>query len=370
MSKDYYDILGIKRGTSAADIKKVYKKLARKYHPDVNPGDKGAETKFKEISEAYAVLGNKERRKKYDEMGQGFTDQGFSHRDFGFGGFDFSRASASDATFRDIFSELFRSSSPGFKSGYDSQPEKGTDIQTTLNVSFDDAIKGFNTTFTIMRDSECAACANTGYKEVKSSAPCAECGGSGQTIINRGVMAFTSTCRVCGGSGKSRGNKCSVCDGKGTIARRETVRVSIPAGVDTGSKIRVAGKGNAGRNVSGSGDLFIIIRVEKHPFFERKGNNIELQLPITFAEAALGAKIDIPTPTGWTKMRIPATTQNGQIFRLKGRGAPVLGKKVSGDLFVRANIIVPRLLDERSKEIVKELDELNPLDIRGFFNSI
>ncbi len=364
MSQDYYEILGVKRDVSASDLKKAYRKLARKYHPDVNPGDKGAEVKFKEISEAYAVLGNKQRRKKYDEQGQGFSAQGFSDRDFGFGGFDFSRHSSSDATFRDIFSELFRNSGGNRGRSAQQANPSGTDIQTTISISFDDAVKGLQTKLTVVRQVACTDCNNSGYKNNSSSGNCPECNGTGQTLLNRGVMSFTTTCRSCNGSGKARGDICRKCSGKARINKKETIRVKIPAGVDTGSKIRVAGKGNAGINGSKTGDMFIIIRVAKHPYFVRKGNNVELQLPVTFSEAALGTKIEIPTPCGRTKMRIPASTQNGQTFRLKGLGIPVAGKKYSGDLFVTVNVVIPRISDERSKEILRELEELNPIKPR------
>lgn len=357
MEKDYYQILGVPRKASLAEIKKAYRKLARKYHPDLNPGDKAAEARFKEIQEAYAVLSDPKKRAQYDQFGfVGNVPPGAEQTSTfsGFEGFDFSDYGS--ASFRDLFESFFggRMTRPA------SEAERGEDLHYTMKLGFEDAINGVQTKIWLTRLVPCSACGGRGY--VSSSGPtrCPSCGGRGRTTIQRGFMRFSTECPECGGTGRRAGVACSVCYGEGRVQASETINVRIPAGVDTGSKVRIAGKGNAGRRGGAAGDLYISIEVSPHSLFQREGNNIYLKVPITVAEATLGAKIEVPTLSGKTIIRIPPGTKSGQKFRIKGMGVPASGGKAKGDQFVEVTIVPPPFDDQRVRELMKELERVAP----------
>jgi len=375
--KDYYKMLGVDRRAKPEQIRKAYRRLARKHHPDLNPGNKAAEEKFKEIQEAYEVLSDEKKRTIYDQYGfyaDNLPPGGYgpaSTAEAGAPGFDFSGFDFSDyapeaergsfgASFRDIFSQLFsrRREEEAERPG----PERGGDIEHHMHLGFWDAIRGTQVHVTVGRNEACGTCAGTG---AAGGAPvtCTACGGSGKTTQQAGVMRFSLTCPQCGGSGKQR-RRCAACGGAGYLRRPETFDVRIPPGVDTGSRVRVPGKGNAGPRGGPPGDLFIVTDVESHPLFERKGDNIYVKVPVTITEAALGAKVEVPTIDGPATIKIPPGTQSGQKLRLRGKGAPSLRGNIHGDQFVEVQVVVPRVADERTKEILRELAHLNPEDPR------
>lgn len=357
MEKDYYQILGVSRKASLAEIKKAYRKLARKYHPDLNPGDKAAEARFKEIQEAYSVLSDPKKRAQYDQFGfVGTVPPGAEQAPpfSGFEGFDFSDYGS--ASFRDLFESFFggRMSRPAY------EPEKGEDLHYTMKLGFEDAINGVQTKIRLTRFVPCSTCGGQGYISSGGTTRCPACGGRGRTTIQRGFMRFSTECPECGGTGRSPGAACSVCHGEGRVQAAETINVRIPAGVDTGSKVRIAGKGNAGRRGGPAGDLYISIEVSPHSLFQREGNNIYLKVPITVAEATLGAKIEVPTLTGKTTIRIPPGTKSGQKFRIRGMGVPAAGGKARGDQYVEVTIVPPPFDDQRVRELMKELERVAP----------
>jgi molecular chaperone DnaJ len=356
MARDYYQVLGVDKKASLAEIKKAYRKLARKYHPDLNPGDKAAEAKFKEIQEAYSVLSDTKKRAQYDQYGfvgdippggpQQRTTTG------GFEGFDFSNFGSSP--FQDLFANIF-----GARAQTAQRFQKGEDLHYTMKVGFQDAIDGVKTRIKLTRMLACPSCGGTGYVQTGGQGVCAACGGSGQTSMQRGFMKFAAPCPSCGGTGRSPGRECSTCHGSGLVQKSELIGVRIPAGVNTGSKVRIAGKGNAGHNSGSPGDLYITIEVDTHPFFRREGKNIYVKVPITVPEATLGAKIEVPTLYGKKTIKIPPGTKSGQKFRLRDKGAPIPGKRIKGDQFVEVNIVPPSSHDVRVREIMKELQDIS-----------
>lgn len=370
MAKDYYNILGLKKNATSAQIKSAYRKLARKYHPDVNPGDAAAEQSFKDISEAYAVLNDPEKRKNYDQFGTADAS-GFNagkSSGFGFSGFDFS-GKGSKTNFSDIFDEIFRGGKTRQKRT--NQPEPGQDLQYVVNLSFMDAINGITTEITIGRRDSCHTCDGRGYMSTGRSEVCRVCGGKGSRIVQSGVMQFERECHACNGSGISPGQPCKTCKGTGTLPRHEKITVRIPPGVDNGSRVRVPGKGDAGTNGGKAGDLYIVTNVSSHDVFSRKGNNIYLEVPITVSEAALGGKLEVPTIDGKATIKIPPSTRSGQRFRLRERGVPSLRGGQRGDQFVEVKIVLPDVIDEHSKELYRQLqrnETVNPRD--SLFNKL
>lgn len=365
--KDFYEVLGLKRGASGAQVRQAYRRLARKYHPDVNPGDKAAEERFKEIQQAYEVLSDDRKRKLFDQFGT--TAEAFQAGPgrgpapgFDFSGFDFGDVPSGagttggfGSTFRDVFSQVFSRGQPA-------QPEPGTDLEYHVDISFWESVRGCVRKMTIARMEKCAACGGSG--STGTPPPCTTCSGTGRTTQTTGHMRFEVPCTRCGGTGRVR-IMCRSCNGEGHVQKTETLEVRIPAGVSTGSRVRVAGKGNAGARGGRPGDLYIISRVLPHPYFERLGEDVHSVVPITLTEAALGAKIEVPTIDGRAIVKIPPGTQSGQKFRLREKGAPSLKTGRRGDHIVEVRVSVPRVADERSKEILRELARLNPENPRA-----
>jgi molecular chaperone DnaJ len=376
-SKDYYETLKVARKASADDIRKAYRKLARKYHPDLNPGDKGAEERFKAVQEAYDILSDPKKRQMYDQYG--FYSEG-GHPGGGpgagagpnmdFGGFDFSdiftqagprggaRTETGAGGFRDIFSQFFRA-----ERDRDVAPEKGTDLEYALNIDFWQAIRGTTARLNITRQDVCGACKGTGAAG-SNTITCPQCNGGGTVTQMAGAMRFNLTCPRCNGKGRLS-NACPACHGDGRIARTENVEVRIPPGARDGSRLRVPGKGSAGTMGASPGDLYITTRVEPHPFFQREGDDIEIRVPITVTEAGLGAKIEVPTIDGRALLKIPPGTRTGQKFRLREKGVFNSRKNQRGDQIVEAVVQPPKVRDERTKEILRELAALHPEDPRA-----
>ena len=382
--KDYYATLGVKKTATPEEIRKAFRKLARKYHPDVNPGDKKAEEKFKEISEANDILSDEKKRKIFDQFGfysdqidpaaaeaaaragrtagAGGAQQGVP---FDFGGFDFSdEASGSGAaagsgwggSFRDIFSGMFN------RERHAQGPQPGTDLEYQVNVDFWTAIRGGVARLEIQRQEICPAC--HGRASTGGSQTCPECKGSGQVTQMGGRMKFNIQCPHCGGSGKAQ-NACPTCHGEGVVYRTEPLEFRIKPGTRDGQRIRLAGKGNAGLNGGAAGDLYLIIRAGANPVFTRTGDDIYITVPVTVAEAALGGRIEVPTIDGRAQLKIPPGTQSGQKLRMRERGVPSATKEgARGDEIVTVEVAVPQLRDERSREILREFAKLNPEDPR------
>jgi molecular chaperone DnaJ len=374
-SQDYYARLGVSRTASQDEIRKAYRRLARKHHPDLNPGDKAAEERFKSVQEAYEVLSEPKKRQMFDQFG--FYSEHGPQPDaagpqgpgMGFGGFDFSNAYAQGGAeaeheeagggFRDLFSQFFHRGG-GPERG--AKPEQGSELEYGLNVDFWQAIKGTQVTINVNRRESCSVCGGSGSAGGASSA-CPQCNGSGNVTQMAGAMRFNLSCPRCNGSGRLR-NVCPTCQGEGRVSRTESVEVRIPAGVQTGTRLRVAGKGNAGTLGALPGDLYITVRVEPHPFFHREGDNIEIRVPVTVTEAGLGAKIEVPTIDGRTLLKVPPGTQSGQKFRMRERGVLNSRKNARGDQIVEVAVQPPKVRDERTKEILRELAQLNPEDPR------
>jgi len=357
MEKDYYKILGVDRGASAVDIKKAYRKLARKYHPDLNPGDKSAEAKFKEIQEAYSVLSDPKKKSQYDQFGlAGNVPPGGRQSPFtsGFEGFDFSGSGT--ATFRDFFESIFRGGTAGPQG--QTQPARGEDLIYTMKLGFEDAVRGLQTKIRLTRMVGCPSCQGTGSAASGRPKSCPACGGSGRAFIQRGYMKFSSTCPTCGGTGAVPGDDCPECRGQALVQKSELITVRIPGGIDTGSKVRIPEKGNAGRNGGPPGDLYITIEVTPHPLFIREGSNVSVIVPITVPEATLGAKIEVPTLEGASTIRIPPGTKSGQKFRLREKGVLLPGRRAKGDEFVEVTIVPPPFSDQRVRELMKELEKI------------
>ena len=349
---DLYIVLGLAHGATEADIKRAYRRLARRFHPDINPGDRVAEARFRQILDAYETLIDPQRRSRYD-AGEGF-ESGTDRPRSGFEGFDFSaRGADHSATFGDLFAEVLHE-----RGGKVRGQERGADLHHEVQVSFEEAFAGVERTLAVTRRENCRVCAGTGVTRA-SAGPCHVCQGTGAIRSVRGHMVFTRSCTSCGGSGEQRPRPCERCAGAGQEMRTETVRAQIPAGVADRSHIRVAGKGNAGILGGLPGDLYLTVHVAAHPSFRREGDDLHTIVPIGIHEAALGARVDVRTPDGMAKVRIPPGTQSGQRFRLRDRGVPSTRDGQRGDLVVEVRLMLPRVLDERSKELLREFGKIN-----------
>ena len=369
--QDYYELLGVPRKAAQKEIRQAYRKLARKYHPDLNPGDKASEEKFKQVQEAYEVLSDAKKRQMYDQFGfetpgsGGMPPSGANPNDvhFDFGGFDFGgegpSGGGSGTSFRDLFSQFFRG---GGATEAPTEAEPGASLEYQIEISFWEAVRGTVKKLTISRLDACPDCKGTGT--VGEPQNCTQCGGSGQVTQTSGKMRFNLTCPRCGGAGRVR-NMCRLCGGDGRIRRADTIEVRIPAGVQTGSRVRVAGHGNAGTHGEPPGDLYIITEVQPHAFFNRRADDIYTTVPITVTEAALGAKIEVPTIDGRALLRIPPATNSGTKLRLREKGVPsVRSHGHRGDQYVELQVIVPKPVDERVRELLKELQKVAPEDPR------
>jgi molecular chaperone DnaJ len=356
---DFYILLGVERGATLNDIKRAYKRLARRYHPDINPGDRVAEAHFRRIAEAYETLSDPDRRRRYDAYGSSVRVE--ATQSFGFEGFDFStRVSGEGAsTFGDLFAEVLR-----HRNGADDRAERGVDLHHTLSLTFGEALKGGQHTLSVTRQERCRTCRGAGAINVPETR-CVPCHGAGVLKSARGHMVFSKPCPHCGGTGRVSRMRCRSCGGQQVEMRAETLTVNVPAGLADGARIRVPGKGHVGRNGGEHGDLYIDVRVAAHPLFRRDGDDVHLVVPIAVHEAALGAKIEVPTPDGTARLRVPPGTQSGQKFRLHERGMPSPRGGRRGDLVVEARIVLPRVLDERSKELLREFGRINADDVRS-----
>ena len=353
---DLYVILGLEHGATESEIKRAYRRLARRYHPDINPGDRTAEARFRQILEAYETLIDPERRSRYDSGSP--IAAGEDRRTSGFEGFDFSgRGGDHAATFGDLFAEVFTS-----RGAQRPAAERGVDLHHTLSLSFEEAFNGTQRTITVTRRETCRTCSGTGVTRLTTGA-CLVCQGAGSVRTVRGHMVFTRSCPGCGGSGQQRPRPCEPCGGTGQQTRAESVTVRVPAGVSDAERIRVAGRGNAGLRGGEPGDLYITVQVAPHPRYRREGDDLFISVPIAIHEAALGARIDVPTPDGGAKVRVPPGTQSGQRFHLRGRGVTTRDGR-RGDLVVEVKLVLPRLLDERSKELLREFGRINGENVR------
>ncbi len=370
-TQDYYGVMGVSRSASKEELRKAYRKLARKHHPDLNPGDKAAEERFKRVQEAYDVLSDPKKRQMYDQLGY-YSEHGPQPGPGGpqpgpgmdFGGFDFSEAPAGQpgaggfsGQFRDLFGQFF-----GRRGRAEERAEPGTDLEYGLNIDFWQAIKGTQVTVNVSRQEVCGTCGGSGTA-ASGAVTCPQCQGKGTVTQMAGAMRFNMSCPRCGGSGKLR-NVCPNCHGDGRLPASETVEVRIPPGVQTGTRLRVASKGNAGTMGAPAGDLYITVRVEAHPFFHREGDNIEIRVPVSVTEAGLGAKIEVPTIDGRALLKVPPGTASGQKFRMREKGVLNSRKNARGDQIVEVVVQPPKVRDERTKEILRELARLNPEDPR------
>ena len=346
--KDFYNILGVSKDTSPDDIKKAYRKLARKYHPDLNPGDKAAEQKFKEINEAYEVLGDPKKKAEYDQFGSAQFRAGGPGFD-GFRSYDF-REGFEFGGFGDAFGDLF-----GAKTRPEAYHAKGPDMVMGIELSMEEAYSGVTKTITFNREVSCKSCNGSG---AEASQVCAACKGIGSVKTSKGFFSMSQPCTSCRGSGRKVTKVCSACGSMGKTMQTETLKVKIPGGADTGSRVKLKGMGGAGLSGGPPGDLFIEITVKVHPIFKRKGNDIYVDLPVTFGEAALGAKIEVPTIDGVAAMTLPQGTQGGQRFKLSGKGFPSPKTAARGNQYVVIRIAVPKNLDSSAKDKVREIDKL------------
>lgn len=368
--------MGVPKTASEDEIKKAYRELAKKYHPDLHPGDKTAEAHFKEINEAYEVLSSKDKRARYDQFGQAGVDPNFGG---GTGGSPFS----GDINIDDIFNSVFGDFGfGGFNGGTarraaTSMPRRGSDSETDVTVSFEEAAKGCVKTVNYAQVESCAACRGTGAKD-GASHTCPQCGGSGQVHVSQrtpfGMVQTTRTCDKCGGSGKVVSDPCPACGGTGRVRRSHAIEINIPAGIDNQQVLSVGGKGNAGTNGGPSGDLHVLVNVRPHPLFERRGFDVWCEMPITFAQAALGSEVEVPTIDGKVRYMVRAGTQPGDVFKLRGKGIQKLGGRTRGDQYVRMAVEVPKNLSAKQKAILQEFEDAgedrNYQKRRSFFDKL
>jgi molecular chaperone DnaJ len=369
--QDYYELLGVSRKASAKEIRTAFRKLARKYHPDLNPGDKSSEEKFKQLQEAYDVLSDSKKRQMYDQHGfysdnfQPGTRPGGAGGDagvnFDFGGFDFGGGGGEGVgggSFRDLFSQFFRGDRAA---AIEPEQEAGGDLEYQIEIDFGDAVHGAVKKLQITRLDTCETCHGTGA--IGSAQTCTVCGGTGSIQQAAGKMRFNVPCTRCGGTGKIR-TPCRTCGGEGRVRRTETIEVRIPAGLASGSRVRVPGKGNSGTMGAPAGDLYLRVEVRPHPYFERRGNDLYTKVPVTVSEATLGAKIEVPTIDGRSLVKIPPGTNSGSTLRLREKGITSARNGSRGDQYVEVQVVVPKRTDERVRNLMKELEKIEPEDPR------
>lgn len=349
MSKrDYYEVLGVDKNADEKDIKKSYRRVAMKYHPDRNPDDPEAEEKFKEATEAYDVLMDGEKRQAYDQFGHAGVDSSMGGGAGGFGGSNFSDI------FGDVFGDIFGGGGRGRGPG---GPQRGSDLRYTLDISLEDAVKGTTVEIRVPTLVGCETCDGSGAKKGSTPTTCGTCGGVGQVRMQQGFFQVQQTCPTCRGRGQSISDPCTDCHGQGRVEKTKTLSVKVPPGVDTGDRIRLSGEGEAGPEGGPPGDLFVQMSVKQHPIFERDGKNLYCEVPITFVDAAVGGELEVPTLDGRVKLKIPAETQTGKLFRLRGKGVkPVRGGSV-GDLLCRAVVETPVNLNKQQKEMLREFQD-------------
>ncbi|MGE0448675.1 MAG: molecular chaperone DnaJ [Vicinamibacterales bacterium] len=355
---DFYLLLGVQREATAADIKRAYKRLARKFHPDINPGDRMAAQQFRAIVEAYETLVDPDRRRRYDSGG---LQPAPAERTFGFEGFDFSISVGGEAasTFGDLFGDILQQRAAGPAR----EAEAGADLHVALRLPFEEAMRGGTRHVTVTRQLHCRACRGTGQLQ-ESERRCLQCHGAGIVKSVRGHMVFSRSCASCAGTGRQAHVRCPACGGRQLETHAESVVVHLPPGLKDGARIRLSGKGHAGANGGAAGDLYITVQVDTHPVFRRDGDDLHVAVPLAVHEAALGARIDVPSLDGPARLRVPPGTQSGQRFRLRERGAPSSRDGRRGDLVVEVRIVLPRVLDERSKELLREFGRINGESVR------
>ena len=355
--RDYYEVLGVSRGASEDEIKKAYKKMARKYHPDLNPGDKTAEEKFKEVNEAYEFLSDADKKARYDQYGHAGVDPNFGAGGFG-GGFD---GSFDFGDLGDIFGSFFGGGFGGGRRTNPNAPQRGESIRMSIAISFEEAAFGCEKAVTVERYETCDTCHGNGCAPGTSPEVCPDCHGTGTVQVRRqtpmGVFATSSPCPKCGGKGRIIHQPCKDCRGSGMVRKKKTIQASIPAGIDNGQTISIRGQGNAGKNGGPAGDLLITITVRPHELFRREGTSVLCEAPITFTQAVLGAELEIPTIDGKVKYTLPEGTQSGTTFRLKGKGIPSINGRGRGDQYVTVYIETPKNLNKEQKEALKKFAE-------------
>jgi len=367
--RDLYEVLGVAKDASADDIKKAYRKLAMKHHPDRNPDDKAAEEKFKEVQSAYEILSDDQKRGAYDRYGHAAFEAGG-----GPGGFGAGAAGAGGASFSDIFGDVFGDIFGGGGRGRGG-PQRGADLRYTLEIDLEEAVRGTKVQIKVPKLESCETCSGSGAKKGTTPVTCTTCGGHGQVRVQQGFFTLQQTCPACRGSGKQIKDPCPDCRGQGRVQKQKTLQVNIPAGVDNGDRIRLAGEGEAGPMGGPAGDLYVQVSVRAHEFFERDGNDLHCEVPISFVDAALGGELEVPTMDGRVKLKVPAETQTGKMFRVRGKGVPNVRGGGPGDLICRVVVETPVKLSGKQKDLLRAFqDSLQGRDNsprrEGWFDSV
>ena len=357
---DYYELLGVGRDASADEVKKAYRRLAMKFHPDRNPDDKEAEAKFKDVSEAYEVLSDTGKRQQYDRFGHDGLKSAF-----GPGGFNFSRDFTHMSDLQDVLGSIFGEGGGIFDSLFGggrrrstTGPQRGSDLRFDLEIDFEEAAFGSEREITLPLSKECGKCDGSGLAPGTHRETCRQCGGRGAVISGGGFFQVRETCPICGGSGRVVTNPCPTCDGSGRVKARRKLTLRIPKGVETGSRLRMAGKGEGGLRGGPAGDLYVVLRVREHAIFHRRGEDLICEVPISYETATLGGDVQVPTMDGYAKLKLSAGTESGKVFRLRGKGMPSVNGYGHGDLHVRVIVEVPVKLNGRQKKLVKDLREM------------
>jgi molecular chaperone DnaJ len=363
VKRDYYEVLGVQRGATEQEIKSAYRKLALQYHPDRNPNNPESEEKFKEASEAYAVLADTEKREMYNRFGHAGVGTAAG------GGFDANVVQ----DFSDIFGEFFGFGDlfgGGGRSGRRSRAQRGADLREDITIEFEEAAFGTEKKIAYRRHELCDACSGSGSAQGKSPAACRTCGGRGQVRYQQGFFSIARTCPTCQGAGSVISDPCTKCKGEGRVVQQKTIDAKVPAGVEDGTRIRFSGVGEAGLHGGPPGDLYVVLRVKEHPFFERQGNDLYCVVPISFTQAALGTEIKVPTLESEQVVKIPEGTQSGTVLKVRGKGIPVLNGHGKGDLFVEVRVQTPSKLTKRQRELLQELQGITPVENKPQRNSI